>query len=1251
MTYMFDNCEKLKTVIFTDADLSAVTTMNYLFQRCRLLERVDFTNANLTALTEIDHMFDGCSKTTHIDLIGFNAPNLTSCKYLFTNCKNLTSINGLSSLNLTHVTSLYGMFENTGLTSIDLSELDTSNIVDMSDMFYGCQFTSTADVRNLDTSSVEKMSYMFAYCEKLQTTDLSGFDLSKVKNMGGMFSGCKNLTTIDLSRIDLSHVENVSSMFSYCYGLTELDMTGDDLSNVKDMSKMFYSCNYLTTVNLHDMDLSNATNLSQMFSYCRRLTSITLSNLNLSSLDSLSNLAPNCANLTTISLRSLDMPSLTSMSALFSGCTGLKSVFLINLHTPRLTSMDKMFYNCTNLEVVDMRGMETYRVSNMKDMFSGCSSLKKVDVTTLDTRSVSDLSGMFRNCSSLTTLDLSRWYTPNLYFLTEMFYGCTELKTIYASELWTTDYLAENETPVNPYGHFWESDPMYIDNYDHEKKYADGENMFGGFWDNASQCKKLVGGEGTNWSDLDATINDDYYHYESNEYDDPYSEPTPSNPGDWIYARIDDPDNDKPGYFTYKELDDDSRNGIHYVSDDTGAIPNGVIMGNGTIPDRATCVIDKNAGANTWTYTFSNINDTLEYYVWEETLEGYTSNAAPDNRQLVQDGTFTITNTAPNQPQFGSLKVSKQISAATGAEIVAADYQQMFAFNVTLTDENGDPVTGSQIFGDIPFTDGKATITMLPNQGATDHGVVITGIPEGWHYEVNEVRVDGYELVENPDNTGSIVANTQKQVVMNNQKQPVIVVDTVDVTLKKLVVGNFETIEDEFSFLASFSDLVPNETYVYRLPNGETAEFTTDRTGSADLSLKLSSDETIIFRDIPEGSFYRFTEAGGDYYSQFTVIDANGLDNIERSSGKSTDKQEELATALESADNGEDVTVTFTNTINKTQNITIKKVVSPASQGNNDPFSFVALFSGLEPDSTIETDLGTLKADGAGEIEVEFVMINGGIVQFYGLPVRSTYQITEKESSYAASYTVTDHNALNKVVSESGTNGIETQKALSTAVETVDQGEDVEIVFTNAKLNHDIRITKYVDMTYGERSGINYKTEEFRFKVDFGNLTVNKKYSIGYTSEDMTGEIRSTFTALAATQSEVFVLRHGETVIIRDLEENVTYQVTELFDDESPLSYQFIPSYTINSNADAAISRRSNQLSAPGALSTAVETVDELDLDVNIVFTNTCTFIPYELPASGFEDQRMIIVIPIVGMTVFTVLFVVSSRRRKRSAK
>ena len=53
------------------------------------------------------------------------------------------------------------------------------------------------------------MGEMFSGCSSLTTLDLSEFDTSKVTNMGNMFRGCTNLTSLDSMqnisiRLDLS---------------------------------------------------------------------------------------------------------------------------------------------------------------------------------------------------------------------------------------------------------------------------------------------------------------------------------------------------------------------------------------------------------------------------------------------------------------------------------------------------------------------------------------------------------------------------------------------------------------------------------------------------------------------------------------------------------------------------------------------------------------------------------------------------------------------------------------------------------------------------------------------------------------------------------------------------------------------------------------------------------------------------------------------------------------------------------------
>lgn len=60
---------------------------------------------------------------------------------------------------------------------------------------------------------------MFGYCSKLTSLDLSNFNTSKVTNMSDMFYGCSKLTSLNLSSFDTSDVTNMSNMFSNCYSL------------------------------------------------------------------------------------------------------------------------------------------------------------------------------------------------------------------------------------------------------------------------------------------------------------------------------------------------------------------------------------------------------------------------------------------------------------------------------------------------------------------------------------------------------------------------------------------------------------------------------------------------------------------------------------------------------------------------------------------------------------------------------------------------------------------------------------------------------------------------------------------------------------------------------------------------------------------------------------------------------------------------------------------------------------------------
>lgn len=104
-----------------------------------------------------------------------------------------------------------------------------------------------------------------------------------------------------------------------------------------------------------------------------------------------------------------------------------------------------------------------------------------------------------------------------------------------------------------------------------------------------------------------------------------------------------------------------------------------------------------------------------------------TDDAGNTAERTVEAAVFT------NTAKTGSLTVKKTV--------VGGDSQREFGFAVTLTDGDGEPVSGT--FGKgksaVTFTDGKATFTLKDGEEKA-----ITGLPVGARYTVTEDAAEGY---------------------------------------------------------------------------------------------------------------------------------------------------------------------------------------------------------------------------------------------------------------------------------------------------------------------------------------------------------------------------------------------------------------------------------------------------------------------------------------------------------------------------
>ncbi len=267
------------------------------------------------------------------------------------------------------------------ITSMDLSALDTSEVMDMNNMFNKCFYLKSLNLSSFDTSQVTNMGDMFYECKNLKSLNVSNFDTSKVTNMSRMFYNC-GLTNLDLSSFDTSQVTNMSSMFAVCGSLTTLDLSNFDTSRVTNMSSMFYKCKNLKSLNVSNFDTSQVTDMHYMFFICNSLTSLNVSNF--------------------------DTSQVTDMSYMFDSCSKLTSLNVSNFDTSQVTEMHYMFYRCNSLTSLDFSNFDTSQVTNMSSMFEECSSLTSLDLSSFNTSEVMEMNFMFMSCSKLKSLDFRK---------------------------------------------------------------------------------------------------------------------------------------------------------------------------------------------------------------------------------------------------------------------------------------------------------------------------------------------------------------------------------------------------------------------------------------------------------------------------------------------------------------------------------------------------------------------------------------------------------------------------------------------------------------------------------------------------------------------------------------------------------------------------------------------------------------------------------------------------------------------------
>ena len=305
----------------TNLNTSEMTCARNMFGMCRKLTTLDVSGFNTSSMNDFQAVFNTCESLKNLTgLQNWNMSSVENMIGMFQGCSNLTSLSDIENWDVSHAVSMRALFNGcSGLTSLDLSKWDTSGVkVNSKVVTYYSAIHSDGTIRNDMPSIIPgSMNSMFANCSSLVSLNLSNFDTSNVIDMASMFLNCSSLSSLDLGSFDTSNVISMAHMFRGCTSLGSLDLSHFDTRKVNNMWYMFYGCRFLTSLDLSSFDTRNVTTMQNMFNACTNLISLDLSSFDTHNVTTMRNMFTNCTALISLDLSSFDTSNVTSMQQMF----------------------------------------------------------------------------------------------------------------------------------------------------------------------------------------------------------------------------------------------------------------------------------------------------------------------------------------------------------------------------------------------------------------------------------------------------------------------------------------------------------------------------------------------------------------------------------------------------------------------------------------------------------------------------------------------------------------------------------------------------------------------------------------------------------------------------------------------------------------------------------------------------------------------------------------------------------------------
>lgn len=283
------------------------------------------------------------------------------------------------------------MFVDSNVPEIDLTEFDTTNVVDMDYMFLEANLgdclslvsstitqanTPDRNILTLNTEGVISMSGMFKDC-KVKHLDLRNLRTDNVTDFSDMFCSCNDLIDLNVDGFDTSKAKDFHGMFQGCIKLTQLNVKHFNVDNVLHMSCLFSRCLRLKVINLESWDFSQVSDANEMFAYCEKLEKI-IANFNFKMIKEMAFMFCYCTKLSKVDLSHSDLSHVFDFGYTFFKCEGLKDIRFSQGVWLKAKFTLSMFDDCKALERLNLPDVILNDVIRSYAMFDDCDNLKEI---------------------------------------------------------------------------------------------------------------------------------------------------------------------------------------------------------------------------------------------------------------------------------------------------------------------------------------------------------------------------------------------------------------------------------------------------------------------------------------------------------------------------------------------------------------------------------------------------------------------------------------------------------------------------------------------------------------------------------------------------------------------------------------------------------------------------------------------------------------------------------------------------------